>query len=242
MIGRNPNQQPFVIMKQHLSTLLVISALVAPKALCATYSDATGETVFGGMLDITSVEVNNTATALSFKINLAGDPVATDWGKYLIGIDSAAGGDTAGDPWVRPIRMSSGMDYFVGSWVNFGNGGEIYNWSGASWGLQSATYNANPDAIVVSKDTSSVTLTFNFAGLGLVGGSTFNFDVFTTGGSGSDSAIDALGNPAQSIANWGDTYDSASNVKTYTIAAVPEPTSAALLAAVGLFALRRKLG
>lgn len=228
-------------MKQQLSAFLVISALATPSAFCATYADSTGETIFGSMLDITSVEVNNTATTLTFKINLAGDPVATDWGKYLIGIDSTAGGDTASDPWIRPIRMSSGMDYFVGSWVNFGNGAEIYKWNGASWGLQSATYGANPDVLGVTKDTSSVTITFDYAGLGLVGGSTFNFDVFTTGGGGSDSAIDALGNPAQSIANWGDAYDSGANVKSYTITVVPEPTIAPLLVVSGLLALRRKL-
>ena len=33
----------------------------------ATYLDSSGETIFGGILDITSVDVNNTATALSFK-------------------------------------------------------------------------------------------------------------------------------------------------------------------------------
>ena len=37
------------------------------------------------MLDISSVEVNHTASALTFKISLMGDPVATTWGEYLIG-------------------------------------------------------------------------------------------------------------------------------------------------------------
>jgi hypothetical protein len=225
-------------MKKRLSAWLIVSTLAASPAFAATYSDTVGETIFGGMLDITSVEVNNTVTALTFKINLAGDPVATDWGKYLIGIDSTAGGDTAGNGWVRPIRMSSGMDYFVGSWVNFGNGAEIYKWNGASWGLQSATYNPNPDAVGITKDTSSVTLSFDFAGLGLAAGSTFTFDIYTTGGGGGDSAIDAV-NLAQSVANWGDPYDSGQNVLSYTIQAVPEPTTAAMLGLTGLLFLHR---
>ena len=84
-----------------------------------------------------------------------------------------------------------------------------------------------------------MSLTFNYAGLGLVAGNAFTFDVFTTGGGGTDSAIDALGNPAQSVANWGDPYDSGANVKSYTIAVVPEPTSLTLLGLGGLLLVRR---
>lgn len=225
-------------MKKPLSVFLVVSALASPAAFSATYLDSTAETIGPGILDIASVEVNNTATALSFKINLTGDPVATDWGKYMIGIDSAAGGDPAGNGWGRPIGMASGMDYWVGSWVDFGNGAELRNWTGA-WNLQSATYNPNPDAIAISKDASSVTLTFNFAGLGLSAGNSFAFDVYTSGSGGGDSAIDALGNPAQSVANWGDAYNSGANVATYTIQVVPEPTLGALLGLGGLMLLRR---
>ncbi len=101
----------------------------------------------------------------------------------MMGIESALGGDPAGNGWGRPIGMASGMDYWVASWVDFGGGGEIRNWTGA-WNLQAATYNPNPDALAVSKDTASVTLTFNFAGLGLTSGSSFNFDVYTSGGGG----------------------------------------------------------
>ena len=184
-----------------LTTLTV--ATFGFSARARTHGDTAGD-IFppDTILDITSVEVNNTATLLTFKINLVGNPVATDWGKYMIAIDSTAG-DTTGNGWGCPISMSSGMDYFVGSWVDSGNGAEIRKWTG-SWNLQSATYNPNPDGLAISKDASSVTLSFQFAGLGLALGNSFNFDVYTSGGGGGDSAIDALGNPAQSIANWGD--------------------------------------
>lgn len=224
--------------------LVALLATAALSARATIYTDATGE---GGILptqphlDIASVEVNNDATTLTFKINLVGDPVATDWGKYLIGIDSVPGGDPSGNGWMRPIGMSSGMDYFVGSWVDWGNGAEIRTWTGSAWGLQSATYNPNPDALAITKDVSSVTLSFNYAGLGLAAGSSFLFDVYTTGGGGSDSAIDALGNPAPTVANWSDPYNSGANVLSYTL--VPEPVTGALLGiGLALWAWRRQTG
>src|SRR5712672_2828656 len=97
------------------ATILLAVAFFASAAnqtFAVTYTDSTGENFTGaggGILDISSVEVTNTPTDVIFKINLTGDPVATDWGKYMIGIDSVGGGDTTGDGWARPVSMSSGM-------------------------------------------------------------------------------------------------------------------------------------
>jgi hypothetical protein len=165
---------------------------------------------------------------LIFKINLTGNPVATDWGKYMIGIDSIGGGDSAGNGWSRPITMP-GMDFWIGTWVDSGNGAEVRAFSG-TWGLQSATYGSNPDGISIFKDSSSVTIQLKYAGLGLSSGSSFVFDLYASGGGGSDSAIDALANPSQTISGWNVPYNSALT-KSYTITPVPEP------AAVGVFAL-----
>jgi len=215
-------------MKIHSKTIAAgVLAVLTLNAQAATYLDSTGETISGAHIDITSVEVNHTATDLIFKINLAGDPVVTDWGKYIIGLNTVAGGDSAGNGWGRPISMP-GMDYWIGTWADGGNGAEVRNYSG-SWGLQSATYGANPDSVGVSKDSSSFTIQFKYAGLGIVAGTPFQFDVYTSGGGGGDSAIDALGNPAQSVANWGDAYNSGALVNSYTIPAVPEPGALTLL-------------
>lgn len=216
-------------MKRHLALIVGIVSLGVAQAGATTYNDSVGDLGGGAtatILDITSVEVNNTATDLIFKINLSGDPVATDWGKYLIGIDSTAGGDPTGDGWNRPIGMSGGMDYWLGSWADFGNGAETYNWNGSAWNLLNATY-GTPGGLSFSKDTSSVTIIYPFASLGLSVGNSFLFDVYTSGGTGTDSAIDALANPGVTVANWGDNYNSGSLVVSYTL--IPEPTAAALL-------------
>ena len=227
--------------KAVIGSALTVLALAALPATATIFSDSVGENFTaagGGILDISSVEVNNTATDLIFKINLTGNPTATDWGKYLIAFDTTPGGDTTGDGWARPISMSSGMDYWVGSWADSGNGAEVWKYTG-SWGLQSATYAANPDSISFSKDGSSVTLDFKFAGLGLSTGSSFNFDVYTSGGGSGDSAVDALANPSQSISDWPNAYNSAGLVDTYTIVAVPEPAALTVLGLGSLLAWRR---
>ena len=218
-------------MKQKL---LAIAAIVTVTALNSTsrantYTDATGDTFpVNAILDITSVEVTNTATDLIFKIKLAGNPVATDWGKYCIGIQvtNGAAGDIAGNGWGRPISIGSlagpvgGMNYWVGSWADGGNGSELRNYNGA-WGLQSATYNPNPDALSITKTTNSVTVQFKYTGLGVVFGDTIYFDAYSSGGGGGDSAVDALSRPTQSIVNWGDSFVS-TNLVAYKLQVVTE--------------------
>ena len=218
-------------------------ALATRQANAVTYTDSSGDLGGGAtatILDITSVEVTAGASDLNFKINLAGDPTVTDWGKYCIGISTGPGGDTVGDGWVRPIGMNAsgnGMNYWIGSWADSGNGAEIHPYTG-SWGLQDATYGSNPDLLTFSKDTSSVTIDFQYAGLGLAPGSTFYFDVYTTGGGSGDTAIDALDNPGVTVAGWSDPYNSGDALNSFTIP-VPEPSTWVLVAFGGLALIGR---
>ncbi len=223
-----------------MKKLLMFSLLLAwaVPASATVYNDATGDEFFGspGHLDIASVEVTNTATDITFAITLDGDILATDWGKYMIIIDTEAGGDAAGNGWGRPITMSSGAEYWIGSWVDSGNGAELYNFSGG-WNLTEATYNGPPDNdISISTSSNTATITTTMANLGLTVGDSFDFDVFSSGGGNGDGAVDSLGNPNQQIADWGDTSDA--NPQTYVT--VPEPATLCLLAAGGLLAIRRR--
>jgi len=223
-------------MKIYSKTIIAsVVAVLALNAQATIYSDSTGETFTGaggGILDISSVEVNNNATDLIFKINLVGDPVGTDWGKYMIGLDTAPGGDPVSNGWGRPISMSSGMDYWAGSWVDSGNGVQIHGYSGV-WSQIGASgpFAGGPavPGLSITKGPFYVEITTPLSLLGLAPGSTFLFDVYTSGGGGGDGAVDALGNPGQSIADWGNSYNSGNLVNSYTIPTVPEPTSLALI-------------
>jgi hypothetical protein len=231
-----------------LACTLTILALATLSAKGTTYTDAVNDGalvgVGGGMLDITGAEVSNTASDLIFKINLNGDPVATDWGKYMIGISEGLPGDPAGNGWGRPIGLSAGggMNYWLGSWADSGNGVQLFQYSGV-W---SQTGGAGPFAggpalpgLSFTKDASSITITVPFAAMGLGVGSTFLFDAYSSGGGGTDGAIDALANPAQTVANWGDYYDSGNLVYSYTITEVPEPAACALLGLGALLSFQR---
>ncbi|GJM25397.1 MAG: hypothetical protein DHS20C16_18120 [Phycisphaerae bacterium] len=227
-----------------MKKLLMFSLLLAwaVPASATVYTDTTGDTFAGvgggGILDIASVEVTNTATEVSFAVTLVGDIAATNWGKYLVVIDSAAGGDTAGDPppWNRNVSMASGMDYFVGSWADgtASDGAELYSYDGANWNLDEATYNVGDD-ISVSKTQFSTTITVPLAGIGVSLGGSFDFDVFSTGSNPGDGGIDSLGNPSENVSNWGEA--SAATPVTYV---TPEPATLGLLAIGGMVALRRR--
>jgi hypothetical protein len=83
-----------------------------------------------------------------------------------------------------------------------------------------------------------VTLTLDFASLGLSLSDSFTFDVYSSGGGGGDGAVDSLALGTSSITNWGDSYQtSSSNALSYTL--IPEP-STALLGALGTLALLRR--
>lgn len=224
-------------MKKLLAASVLLAMAVPAKA--TLYNDAAND-VFtgagGGILDILSVEVTNTATDISFKFTLAGDVDLTDWGKYMVAIDSTAGGDSVGNGWGRPISMSAGMDSWLGGWADSGNGMELYNYAG-SWPFppNEATWNGSV-SILASKSGTMFTMTTSLANLGLGVGDIFFFDAFTSGGGGSDGAVDSLGNQNQNIGDWGDFSDA--TPLTYQV--VPEPATLAILGLAGLALIRRR--
>lgn len=223
-----------------LAAATVVGVVGAASAV--TYNDTVGDVVVPGSpfphIDIVNATFTNDANNLYISVNLNGDITATNWGKYMVAIDSVPGGDPVGNGWARPISQPSGMDYWLGSWVDFGGGLEVRSYTG-SWNLVAASYNAIPPLSGPTMVGNTETMTVPLSYLGLSGGGIIFFDVFTSGGGGGDSAVDSLANPGPSIANWGDPYSTGSTFLTYDVV-VPEPMSAGLIALGGLGMLRRR--
>lgn len=213
-----------------------IIAASASLASAAVYNDATGENFDGNAhMDISSVEVTNTALDITFKVSTTGalsNP--NDWGKYCIGISKGAGGDTGapvGNPWGRNITMASGMNAWIGSWVDSGGGAQAFTYSG-SW-----TQNSQVAPTLASNST---TYTFTLASLGLAPGDTIHFDAYSTGGGGGDSANDVSSLAAQSTTGWGGPYVTPIDGGSVYVLAVPEPATLGVIAGAALVALRRR--
>lgn len=231
-------------MKKTILAATLVS-LVAPSVQSATsFPDSLGDNN-GGFLDITSVDMDNTATTLTLTVNVAGNPSdpGNNWGKFLIGFDTMPGGGgnfNAVNGWGKDIQMSGGgMDYFIGSWLDWGAGADLKSWSGSQWDVVSATYLPNPFNLSLLVGSSSVSYTFDLAAMGLAAGSTVNFDVYASTGGG-DTVVDSSGNPAPQT--WSSApYDTGLNYHTYTITAVPEPAAGGLVG-LSLLGLRRRFG
>lgn len=212
------------------AVLLAAAMFAAPQAFGATFFDTVGDNFDGNAhMDITQVDVTDDGTNITFKISVnAASITSPDWGKYTIGIDTGAGtgdfGSPVGNPWGRNINMADGMDAWIGSWVDSGGGFQPWTYSGGSW-----TQNGSGVPVLSGNMT---TITTSLASLGLSAGQSFNFDVYTTGGGGGDSANDAAANPLQSTTGWSGPYTTPSSgdgaALSYTT--VPEPTSLGLVA------------
>jgi len=245
-------------MYRIFATVLSVVLMAGISQASTIYNDATGDLAgpgppdFTGFthLDIASVEVSNDATDITFSITLVGDissATGTDWGNYMIGIDSMSSdpGDPVGNPWgPRPISMPDGMDYWIGSWVNGGGGHQVWNYNDTNPGNWSNP--AGNEAVDLSgASTGVVSFTASLSELGLSVGDMLWFDVYSSGSGGGDGAIDALSSATPSVTDWGNQYDSPSvasgGLAKYTV--VPEPATLAMLGfaalALGLGWLRR---
>jgi hypothetical protein len=171
-------------------------------------------------VDITSVQVTNDASNLHMQVTLAGDisqAGVSDWGNYHIGFDTAPGGKTTpGVGWGQTFGISAGMDWWLGSWVNFGGGAELHQYTGDG---TSNDWGATVPGTSVALSQFATTITIPLSALGLSNGSTFSFDVWSTfGAPGGQSAYDASSNPALAVPDpWNGTAYLATLVSTYTV-------------------------
>ncbi len=123
-------------------------------AAADTYTDNVGNHLTGGdlhdffqsqgfdHLDIVQTTVTNDASFLYIDITLNADIDATNWGKYLIGIDTGANVGENSNPWGRSVDWGRNITDFVGSWADDGGsgaGGQFWQFDGAVWNLTDST-------------------------------------------------------------------------------------------------------
>ncbi|RLS90699.1 MAG: PEP-CTERM sorting domain-containing protein [Planctomycetota bacterium] len=212
-----------------LATSLACTAAIATAAQGTIYTDSTFDLFDNGLdnLDISGVDISDDGTNLSIAITTRGFQT---WTKYMIFIDSAAGGTTS-NAWSRPVNLTSDIDYFVGSWVDAStDNSQFVSWTGSAWNWGSESTLSN------SVSANTVTWSFSLASLGLSAGQTFYFDVATSGGGG-DPGVDHLSRSDMATSGWGSPSTSG-NFLGYTT--VPAPGAIALLGLAGLFGRRRR--
>lgn len=217
------------LLVRHIAAVSLAFAFPAGQigAQPTTYNDAIndidpGISTGGGTLDIVKMEIADSLTDVIFTMTVNGSTAETGWGNFMIGIATTnAAGTTNGNGWGRPINMippvGTGMTRWIGSWVT---GAEIYSYSGTSWTRDGATWNSDfPGSIVIAPGTQSViTYSIPKTSLGVTTGDTIYFDAYSSGGGGSDSAVDALCNTNVSITSWGGPYTSQTpNIQSYTL-------------------------
>ena len=196
-----------------LCAALGLASFLNFSAQARVYSDASSDLFDNGLanLDITSVEVTNDASNLTFTVTVRG---FSDWTKYLIGIRTAvaASSSTTGNLWGRNNTYAEGINFQIASWVDNGGGVGFSQYASNAW---TSTSGASIDLTQIV--SNKVSWTVSLASLGLSLGDTFKFDVGTTGGGGGDPFVDVASRGDASTSGWGSASTSGALLSYTTI-------------------------
>lgn len=231
-----------------MKTLFGITSAIVLAALSAEATSYTGPgTSLGGSLadgaGISSVVVNNTASAITFTINSSQNQASYIFYAIELQIVGQASSGYTGfsNPFGPAIGISSGENAVLDT---YGTGATPYVYSGGSWIVNpTVSYSAG------GTGTTSSTMTVPLSSLGLALGQSFYFDVVSTytsyssgGPQAAYGALDSTGYPAEANGSYNPYsnntwYDSAtdatstfgSGASLYTVQAVPEPSTWALM-------------
>jgi MYXO-CTERM domain-containing protein len=211
-------------MKKNLITAVGV-ALLSTAAHADIYSDATFDLFDNGFdnLDISSVSVSDDGVNLSIAVTTRG---FANWTKYMMYFDTQPTGGTSTNAWSRPVNLSgASIEYYMGSWVDQpSSNSQFVTWTGSAWNWGSESYLTN------SVSGNTVTWQISLASMGLSAGSTFYFDVATSGG-GADPGVDHLSRSTAATSGWGEA-STAGAFLAYTV--TPAPGAVALLGLAGI--------
>ena len=234
---------------------LTLSMLAALPAAAQSIYAGSGVADGGGPADgaaFSSVVVNNSASTINFTINST-QPMAS-YIFYSIEIQQVGQGANGyagfANPWDPAVGISTGENALINT---YGSGATPIMYSGGNWVSGSSV---NYDAGGTGSTLASITVPLS--SLGLSAGNSFYFDVVSSytnpGGQAAYGALDNTGYIPESDNNyapWNGTsyYDSATSPNSffgtaaseYTVQAVPEPSTLALIGLGALGMLRRSL-
>ena len=216
-------------MKQSLLVTAVAAAL-ASVASADSYTDSSFDLFDNGFdnLDITGVDMTDDGTNMTVSITTRGFQT---WTKYMMYFNTSGGAGTSSNAWSRPVNLTSNIDYYIGSWVDAAsNNSQLVTWTGGAWNWGSEQYLTN------SVSGNTVTWQISLAAMGLSAGSTFYFDVATSGG-GNDPGVDHLSRSTAATSGWGEA-STAGPFLAYTV--TPAPGAVALLGLAGIAAGGRR--
>jgi PEP-CTERM motif len=227
-----------------VASAIVALALAVLPADAATYigpGTSLGASLGDGA-GISSVNVGNTASTISFTINSSAPQAAYIFYGIELQIVGQAGNGYTGfsNPFGPAIGISSGENALVDT---YGNGATPYLYSGGWVAGTSVSYTAGGTGATFSS------ITVPLSSLGLSVGNSFYFDVVSTYAASSDGgpqaaygALDSTGYPAENNNSYvpydnNTYYDSATDATStfntgaslYTVASVPEPATWTLL-------------
>lgn len=238
-----------------IATALVLAVLPAKAQVTYTGTgDALGSSPADGA-GISSVVVNNTASTISFTINSTQPMASYIFYAIELQIIGQAGSGYTGfaNPFGPAVGISSGENAVIDT---FGTGATPETYSGSWTAHTSVSYAAG------GTGTNFATIVVPLSSLGLTVGQSFYFDTVSTytsqagsppGPQSAYGALDSHGYPAESDDaftpyNGTSHYDSVTDptgttfgtpATEYTVAAVPEPTTCALLGLGALVMVRR---
>lgn len=235
-------------MKSVLLGVAAIAALAGAASAHTTYLDPFG--VGGDVdpfflnqgfnhLDLVAAEMFNDNGTFEFDIVANADIAATNWGKFLVFIDTVPGGRTD-NPWGRNVTTTNGADFYIGGWADGGGGAEVYQVIGGNWQLIGATYNPGPQPLSVDLANASAGvyhINLDESILGVTGGQSIFLDFVTTAGGTTDPGVDHLSLGTIATPNWSTGSVSGDFLK-YEVE--PTPGSIAVLGLAGLMAGRRR--
>jgi hypothetical protein len=230
------------------------------------YTDTLGDGQGSANLlrDLSSVTISNDTVNLYITLGISPTGNLATGGNFNYGIgittgNPAAGGDTGanatthGNPYNRAISIDSsfgGMTDWIGVFGAGGSGSTSSPFT--SYGYNDYAWNTNGTSLTWSKinqlssgqplnsASNAVTITValsDFASnLSLTPGTTFDFDVYSTGTSAGQTAYDSLAFQGNIQATFSATAQYNGTVlDSYTVTAVPEPTALALAGFGGFF-------